>query len=113
MEQFETMRETYKRMSQFVARAQKAGVLLLAGTDNGSLFNELESYASAGVPNIEIVKAATVNGARWLGKDSEFGTIEPGKRADLLIVDGDPLADIKDLRKISAVIQDGRVVFSK
>jgi imidazolonepropionase-like amidohydrolase len=73
----------------------------------------MESYATAGVPNTEIVKAATVNGAKWLGKDAEFGTIEPGKRADLIIVDGDPLKDIKNTRKITTVIQDGRVVFSK
>lgn len=113
MEQFQVASDTYVRMGQFVARAQKMGVLLLAGTDDGSLFDEMESYATAGVPNPEIVKAATVNGAKWLGKDAEFGTIETGKRADLVIVDGDPLKDIKTMRKISAVIQDGRVVFKK
>jgi len=113
LEQYQIATDTYARMGQFVARAQKAGVVLLAGTDDGSLFEEMESYAAAGVPNVEIVKAATVNGARWLGKDPEFGTIEPGRRADLVIVDGDPLKDIKNMRKISTVIEEGRVVFSK
>jgi hypothetical protein len=111
LEQYEISADTYRRMGQFVARAQKMGVMLLAGTDDGSLFDELESYAGAGVPTQEIVKAATVNGARWLSKDTEFGTIEPGKRADLILVDGDPLKDIRKMRKIAVVIQDGRIVF--
>ncbi len=60
-----------------------------------------------------ILKAATVNGATWLGKQTDFGTIEPGKRANLILVDGDPLKDVKELRRISAVIKSGRVVFRK
>ena len=113
LEQYQIAADTYTRMGQFVARAQKMGVLLLAGTDDGSLFDEMESYAAAAIPNLDIVNAATVNGAKWLGKDSEFGSVEIGKRADLVIVDGDPLKDIKTMRKITTVIQDGRVVFSK
>ena len=113
LEQYQIASDTYVRMGEFVSKAQKMGVMLLAGTDDGSLFEEMESYATAGIPTLEIVKSATVNGAKWLGKDAEFGTIEPGKRADLVIVDGDPLKDIKNTRKITTVIQDGRVVFSK
>ena len=113
LEQYEVSVDTYRRMGEFVARAQRMGVMLLAGTDDGSLFDEMEAYANAGVPGPEIVKSATINGARWLGKDAEFGTIERGKRADLLIIDGDPLRDIKNMRRIITVIQDGRVVFRK
>ncbi len=113
LEQFEVGEETFQKMGEFVARAQKMGVLLLAGTDNGSLFDELESYEKAGVPPYEILRSVTINGARWLGRESEFGTVEIGKRADLIIVDGDPLKDVKDLRNLQTVIKDGRIVFEK
>jgi imidazolonepropionase-like amidohydrolase len=113
IEQFAIVKDSYRRMSRFVARAEKMGVLLLAGTDNESLFDELEAYAAAGIANMDILKAATVNGAAWLGKQTDFGTIEAGKRANLILVDGDPLKEIKDLRRISAVIKQGRVMFRK
>lgn len=112
-EQFALAQETFKRMSRFVERAQKMGVMLLAGTDNVNLHDEMETYAEAGISNVEILKAATANGAEWLGKKSEFGTIEVGKRADIILVDGDPVANIKEIRKISVVIKDGRVAFKK
>jgi len=89
------------------------GVLILAGTDNMNLFNELESYAEAGIPNAAILQAATINGAKWLGKETDFGTIEAGKRAHIILVDGDPLKDIKEIRNISVVIKDGHIVFKK
>src|SRR5262249_50853831 len=63
IEQFAIVKDGYSRMSRFVFRAQKMGVLLLAGTDNESLFDELEAYTAAGIPNMEILKAATINGA--------------------------------------------------
>jgi imidazolonepropionase-like amidohydrolase len=113
MDEFSITQETYKKMGQFVARAQKMGVMLLAGTDNGSLFTEMEEYEKAGVPNVEILKSATLNGAQWLGKEKEFGTIEPGKRADLILIDGDPIKSMKDIRNVSVVIKEGRIVFQK
>jgi imidazolonepropionase-like amidohydrolase/Tol biopolymer transport system component len=102
--------ETFRRMSRFVRRAHESGVMLLAGTDGGSLNDEMEAYAAAGIPNVEVLRAATVNGATWLGKADEFGTIQPGRRADFVLVDGDPLRDIRDARKVSAVIMHGRIV---
>lgn len=113
LEQFATARDSYRRMSRFVARSQQVGVFLLAGTDDGNLFDELDAYDSAGVPNAKILAAATANGAKWLGKDAEFGTLGAGKRADLIIVDGDPLKTIGDIRKIDVVVEDGRIVFRK
>lgn len=112
-DRFATAQESYRRMSRFVAMASKSGVPLLAGTDDGSLFDEMESYAAAGIPNADILRAATANGAQWLNKSADFGTIQPGRRADLIIVDGDPLKDIKDIRKIQIVVKDGRIVFHK
>jgi imidazolonepropionase-like amidohydrolase len=87
--------------------------MLLAETDGGSLNDEMEAYVDAGVPVLDVLRAATVNGARWLGREDEFGTIQPGRRADLLLVDGDPLQNIRDARNVSAVIKEGRIVVRK
>ena len=113
LDQFAAAQQGYQRMSRFVERAQQMGVFLLAGTDDGSLFDEIEAYAKAGVPNTAILEAATANGAKWLKMESDFGTVAPGRRADLIVVDGDPLKDIKDTRKIDIVVKDGRIVFRK
>lgn len=113
LEEFATATEGYRGMARFVRRAHESGVMLLAGTDGASLNDEMEAYVDAGVPVIDVLRAATVNGARWLGRKDEFGTIQPGRRADLLLVDGDPLRNIRDARNVSAVIKEGRVVIRK
>lgn len=113
LEQFMRARDAVKKMGRFVHNAWQAGVMILAGTDDGNLFDEMDDYAAAGLPKEAILKAATVNGATWLGKQDVFGTLVKGQRADFILVDGDPLSNIKDVRKISLVVQDGRVVFRK
>jgi imidazolonepropionase-like amidohydrolase/Tol biopolymer transport system component len=113
LEQYSRAQESVKKMGRFVHNAWKAGVMILAGTDDGNLFDEMDDYAAAGLTNEAILKAATVNGATWLGREGTFGTLEAGKRADFILVDGDPLADIRDVRKVQVVVQDGRVVFRK
>lgn len=110
IEQFQIARDAYDKMERFVLRVQRGGVPILAGTDNIGLINELEAYQDAGMTNAEILRAATVNGARWFGLEDEFGTVEAGKRADLILVEGDPLEDVGDLREIRYVVQDGRIV---
>jgi imidazolonepropionase-like amidohydrolase len=86
----------------------------VAGTDAGAsrLLDELEIYEAIGIPNATILQTATANVARWLRKD-DFGTIEPGKRADLILVDGDPLARIHDLENVVLVVQSGRVMLER
>ncbi|HKV27363.1 MAG TPA: amidohydrolase family protein [Candidatus Acidoferrales bacterium] len=113
LEEFATWEQSYERMSQFVRNAAVAGVPLLAGTDDGNLFDELEAYEQAGIPRQQIIQAATGNGASWLGKGDDFGTAQAGLRADLIVVHGDPLASIKSLRNIIIVVKNGRVVFHK
>jgi hypothetical protein len=113
LQDFTLAQDAYARMGQFVATAEKDQVLLLAGTDDGSIFDEAESYEAAGVPRPAIIKALTGNGAIWLGRESDFGRIAPGQKADLVMVDGDPLKQMKDLRNVSVVVKDGRVVFEK
>lgn len=102
------------RMDQrFVKKVVDAGVMLLAGTDNRSLNDELEDYEAAGVPREVILQSATVNGSRWLGREADFGTIQPGQRGNLLLVDGNPLQQTRDLRQVVLVVKDGRVVFRR
>jgi imidazolonepropionase-like amidohydrolase len=96
--------------------AREAGVELLAGTDandsyvfpGSSLHEELEELASAGLSPAEALRAATLAGARFLGRSSDFGTVEVGKKADLVLLREDPLADVSHTRSIEAVVFDGR-----
>jgi imidazolonepropionase-like amidohydrolase len=93
-----------------VIDAMKAGALVVAGTDGPNAINlhgELMAYTLAGMSNFDALKAATVNPARALALDA--GTIEAGKLADLVIVDGDPLSRIGDTRKVKRVIANGRL----
>jgi len=91
---------------------------LLAGTDCGvpgvlpgsSLHDELGLLVDAGLSPAEALAAATVNPAHFLGQLADAGTIEVGKRADLLLLDGDPLADIGNTTQITEVILGGRLL---
>jgi imidazolonepropionase-like amidohydrolase len=72
------------------------------------LHRELELYVDAGFTPLEAIQAATLVPARAMKKDKELGTIEVGKRADFILVDGDPLADIRALRRIRIVVAAGK-----
>lgn len=95
--------------------AQDAGVLVVTGTDAGnigthhasSFYDELLAMKQAGLSNGEILRAATINAARGFGKDKDYGSIEKGKIADLLLLDKDPLQDITVLSKINTIIHRG------
>jgi imidazolonepropionase-like amidohydrolase len=80
----------------------------VAGTDSTAGFGlqrELELYVQAGIPAAQALKIATWNGAKYSDRLAEIGSIERGKRADLLLVDGDPVADIRAVRRVALVIQ--------
>jgi imidazolonepropionase-like amidohydrolase len=93
-----------------------AGVPVFTGTDTtvsgipagSSLHDEFEALARAGMSNAAILTATTRQAAEWLGVDQDRGTIEAGKRADLVLLDADPLADVANTRRIAAVITSGR-----
>ncbi len=95
----------------------RAGVPLMAGTDamgaplvvpGASLHVELEQLAESGLDPAAVLRTATVGPARFVGHENEFGTIAAGKRADLVLVDGDPLADLSRLRRPLGVMVRGR-----
>jgi imidazolonepropionase-like amidohydrolase len=92
-----------------------AGVPVVLGTDtgfNGVLIGvstqiELELMAEAGLPPDNVLRAATINGARMIGREKELGTVEAGKAADLVILDADPLADIRNVTRIYRTLKGG------
>ena len=94
---------------------QKGGIVAL-GTDvpyqRGSIMpiGELELFVEAGFTAAEILICATRNGAMALGMQDELGTLEPGKLADVIVVNGDPLADIHALADVSIVVRDGKLI---
>lgn len=101
-------RESFERMVEFVGRAYRAGVPLVAGTDEVpgfTLQHELALYVRAGLTPSQVLQVATWNGAKYSGVLDRLGSIVPGKQADLVLVDGDPTANIADIRRVATVIK--------
>ncbi len=94
-----------------------AGAIVAAGSDAGntgtlhgpSLHKELALMAEAGLSPMEVLVAATRHGAMVMGREKDLGTIAPGKLADVLVLDADPLADVRNTRRIAHVIRGGAV----
>lgn len=100
--------QSYAKMIEFVGRLYRAGVPIVAGTDDMAGFalqRELELYVQAGMTPAQALQTATWTNARYAGVQGDRGAITPGRRADLVLVDGDPTANIGDIRKIVAVIK--------
>jgi hypothetical protein len=108
--------KSFAKMVQFVGIMYKAGVPIVAGTDDlagFTLHSELALLVKAGLTPAQAIQVATRNGARYTRTSAERGSIETGKLADLVLVDGDPTKDIEDVRKVSAVITRGQIVYPK
>lgn len=102
---------------QIVSRLAKAGVPFLAGTDTPagvdvipgpSLHHELERFVAAGFSPLEALQTATLNPATFLGRLSDFGSVDRGKIADLVLLDANPLDDVRNTRRVAAVVANGR-----
>ncbi|MEY2505069.1 MAG: hypothetical protein QOG27_1349 [Verrucomicrobiota bacterium] len=101
-----------------LVKAWRAGIPLVTGSDAGNFLvlhgptvqHEIELWVAAGIPIDVALQAATSNAAKLLGAENRFGTVEKGKEATLLIVDGNPLQDVKALSAISAVFMKGERV---
>lgn len=111
-----TSREFFEMQKRVTGTAYHHGVPLLAGTDTPnpyvfpgfSLHDELELLVEAGLPPLAALQAATIAPARFLSATDSLGTVEPGKLADLLLLDANPLEDITATTRIAAVIANGR-----
>ena len=97
---------------RLITRLHDAGVTMVPGTDNSfgsTYYNELEIYERAGIPAPEVLQMATLVSARVMKDDREYGSIAPGKIADLIIVDGKPAEHVSELRKVQQVVRGGRL----
>jgi imidazolonepropionase-like amidohydrolase len=106
--------KSFARLLDVVALLHRNGVRLLPGTDDGSGFTvhrELELYVKAGIPPAEVLRMATLDCARYLGLDQQLGSIEPGKLADFVLLEGDPARDISAVRRARMVAKDGAIYF--
>lgn len=117
---FQRAEAAWPTLLELVRRYHASGVRLAAGSDTPnawvipgvSLHRELELLADAGIPPLDVIQIATRNGAEALGLLAETGTVEPGKRADLLLLTADPLADIANTRQIAWVMLAGERVWT-
>jgi imidazolonepropionase-like amidohydrolase len=111
-------RELIRKEDDLVAAMRRAGVRVLAGTDDANpyvipgfgLHDELALLVAAGLTPMQALQAATLNPAKFFGRLDSLGTVEAGKLADLLLLDADPLEDIRNTTKISAVVVNGRLL---
>ena len=105
-------RDSFRAILGMVRRLESEGIPIVAGTDSLAGFTldrELELYVEAGIPAPRVLQIATLGAARVMKRDAELGSIAPGKKADLVLVDGDPSARISDVRRVVTVVKDGVV----
>ena len=112
-EQAVFMDSAFQRYLDTVGALHRAGIPIVAGTDQvvpgHSVHREIELYVKAGFTPMEAIQAATIVPARVMKLEQEVGTVETGKRADLIILDRNPLDDIHNIRSVKTVITGGRI----
>ena len=109
-------KQIYPKYFELIGAMRRAGVQFLAGTDTGnpycfpgfSLHDELALLVQAGLTPGDALRAATLNPAKFLGLETTLGTIEKGKMADLVLLNANPLDDIRNTQRIQAVVSNGR-----
>lgn len=115
-EYFEVGRNKFKLQLSFMKAFEKAGVKMIVGTDypnpycypGFSLHDEMQLMVKAGMTNATTLRSATYNPALFMGKEDEFGTVEVGKKANLVLLEGNPLENIANTERISSVFLRGR-----
>ena len=110
--------ETFARIGPANLKAVRdAGITIAMGTDAGnpltlhgaSVYGEMEAMQAAGMTPMEVLVASTRSGALAMHRLEEFGTVEKGKRADLLVIGADPTRDVKNFRQVRYVVKGGVV----
>lgn len=97
-------------MLDLVAALHRTGIRIVPGTDataGFALHRELELDGEAGMPVPEVLRIATLGAARVAGRADRLGSVEPGKAADLVLLEGDPASRISDIRNVSLVVRGG------
>ena len=105
-------REAFPAMLRLLKALYDAGITIVPGTDNLAgymLHHELELYVQAGIPAAEVLRMATLTPALVMGVNKDRGVIAAGKLADMVLIDGDPTQNIRDINKITTVIKGGKV----
>ena len=106
--------KSYAKMIEFTGRMYRAGIPLVAGTDDipgFTLHRELELYVEAGLTPSQALQVSIYNGAKYAHVLDDRGLVLQGKRADLILVDGDPTKNISDIRKVVLVIKGGTAYY--
>jgi imidazolonepropionase-like amidohydrolase len=110
-ERSEIGEKVFEKELSIVGALHRAGIPVVAGTDQTvpghSLHREIELYVQSGFTPMEAIQAATIVSARAMGLEKESGTVEKGKRGDLILVNGNPLEDIHQIRNVEYVITNG------
>ncbi|PCG08630.1 amidohydrolase [Sphingomonas ginsenosidimutans] len=102
------------KVRQVLKLLHDRGIRLLPGTDDQtglSVHRELQIYAEAGIPTPDVLRLATLEPERYLGRDQQLGTIARGKLADFVLLPGDPTRDLRELHRIALVVKDGTLYF--
>lgn len=103
----------YRAVSRSMRKLNDAGVLINAGSHGQvaglAMHWEMRLLADGGMSNLDVLRAATINGAKTLGLDGQIGSLEPGKLADLIVLDENPLDDIRNSRSVRYTIINGRM----
>jgi hypothetical protein len=103
---------SFDNMMKMLKLLHTGGITVLPGTDDFpgfALHREIELHSAAGIPNADVLRNATLISAKVAGRDKELGTVEVGKTANLILIDGDPLQNISDIRKVELTIKNGNL----
>jgi imidazolonepropionase-like amidohydrolase len=115
-EKLDRIKRGYENIQEFIRRFTKAGGLVRAGSDPNhgmpalDVHEEMKMFVEAGLTPMQAIQAATINVAKTFGKDKDFGTLERGKVADIVMVDGDPLADVWATQDVQMVFMAGNLM---
>jgi len=107
---------SFEKMLNVIYDLFKRDIPIVPGTDGlpGFLYHrELELYDMSGIPAADVLKLATIKSAEITGVSDSFGSIEVGKRADLILIDGNPLEDMSDIRKVEWTMKGGYLYYAR
>ena len=116
VEEKETYLASYNSMMNLLKKCYDHNILIVSGTDGGQAFalaHELELYVQAGIPGVNALQTATYNPAKNCGLLHKYGMIKKGYEADMILIDGNPAANMSDIRRVEWVIKNKRWYDSK